>query len=112
MRRAWMVLRKTGESWGRFECGSLSAAVAFYAAVSLFPLMIVLVAGVGIFFEFIERGQDARQTVLKFFGEQVSPEFSTTLAEVFSGIQSGALVTGPIAAIGFLIPASLAFNHA
>ncbi len=107
----WEKGKAVSAAWFRYECGSLSAAVAFYGAVSLFPLMIVLVSGVGIFFEFIEGGQDARAAVLQFFEEQVSPELSEDLEEVFEGIQARALISGPLAAVGFLIPASLAFGQ-
>ena len=40
-------------AWGHYECASLAAGIAFYAALSLFPLMMVLVAGVGYFFRFV-----------------------------------------------------------
>ena len=108
-KRIYRTATAVSRAWFRYECGSLAASVAFYSALSLFPLMIVLVAGVGIFFEFVSGGQDAKATVLEFFSDQVSPEFSQDLVEVFAGVQSGALVNGPLAALGFLITASLAF---
>jgi membrane protein len=108
-KRIYHTATAVSQAWFRYECGSLAASVAVYSALSLFPLMMVLVAGVGIFFEFVSGGQDAKAAVLEFFSDQVSPEFSQGLVEVFSGVQSGALLNGPLAALGFFITASLAF---
>jgi len=98
-------------AWGHYECASLAAGIAFYAALSLFPLMMVLVAGVGFFFRFVERGANAREEILEVISKQMSPEVSQSLAEVLSEVQDRALVNGPIAAAAFLLTASLVFTQ-
>ena len=45
------TIREVARGWTRFECTALSAGLAFYAAVSIFPLMLLLVAGMGFFLE-------------------------------------------------------------
>lgn len=97
------------KAWGRYEIPSLAAAVAFYAAVSLFPLAMVLIAGVGFLFRFVESGKDARAQVLSFLSNQFSPEMSQSLAQVLDRVQAKAMVNGPVAALGFFFVASLAF---
>ncbi len=98
-----------GKAWGKYEIPSLAAAVAFYAAVSLFPLAMVLISVVGFFFRFVESGKDARGQVLAFLSDQVSPEMSQSLGQVLDRIQDKAIVNGPVAALGFFFVASLAF---
>lgn len=98
-----------GKAWGKYEIPSLAAAVAFYAAVSLFPLAMVLIAGVGFFFRFVESGKDARAQVLAFLSNQFSPEMSQSLAQVLDRVQAKAMVNGPVAVLGFFFVASLAF---
>lgn len=98
-----------GKAWGKYEIPSLAAAVAFYAAVSLFPLAMVLIAGVGFFFRFVESGRDAKQQVLSVVAEQFSPSMSAALASILDSTMSKATVNGPIAIIGFFFVASLAF---
>ena len=98
-------------AWGHYECASLAAGVAFYAALSLFPLMMVLVAGVGYFFRFVEKGADAREEILEVISTQMSPEVAQSLAEILSQVQDRALVNGPIAAAAFFLTASLVFTQ-
>lgn len=100
---------KFGKAWGKYEIPSLAAAVAFYAAVSLFPLAMVLIAGVGVFFRFVESGKDAKQQVLAVLSEQFSPEMSQALARILDSIMDKATVNGPLAVLGFFFVASLAF---
>ncbi|MCF6314366.1 MAG: YihY/virulence factor BrkB family protein [Verrucomicrobiales bacterium] len=100
---------KFGKDWLKYEIPSLAAAVAFYAAVSLFPLVMVLISGVGYFFRFMESGKDAKQQVLAVFSEQFSPDMSAALASLLDSTVSKATVNGPIAMLGFLFVASLAF---
>lgn len=98
-------------AWGHYECASLSAGIAFYAALSLFPLMMVLVAGVGYFFRFVEKGVNAREEILEVISTQMSPEVAKSLAEILSQVQDRALVNGPLAAAAFLLTASLVFTQ-
>lgn len=87
----------------------MAAGVAFYAALSLFPLMLALIAGVGFFFRFMERGQDAREQILATVSQQISPAVGEALGRVLSQLQQGALLNGPLAGVTFLFTASLVF---
>lgn len=100
---------KFGQAWGKYEIPSLAAAVAFYAAVSLFPLAMVIISGVGIFFRFMEFGKDAKDLVLEFLSEQFSPEMSHALSSILDSTMNKATVNGPLAALGFFFVASMAF---
>ena len=98
-----------GKDWIKYEIPSLAAAVAFYAAVSLFPLLMVMISGVGYFFQFVESGRDAKQQVLKVFAEKFSPDMSLALASLLDSTVNKSTINGPIAVIGFFFVASLAF---
>ena len=49
--RAWNVLKKTWEGWQQHDGFLLSAAMAYYAAFSLFPLCLVLISILGFVLE-------------------------------------------------------------
>ena len=98
-------------AWGHYECASLAAGVAFYAALSLFPLIMVLVAGVGYFFRFVEKGANAREEILEVISTQMSPEVAQSLAEILSQVQDRSLINGPLAAVAFFLAASLVFTQ-
>lgn len=87
----------------------MAAAVAFYAALSLFPLMVVLIAGMGAFLRSAEKGRDARDAILETVSRQFSPEVGEALGEMLGQVQSGASVTGPVAGVVLLFTASLVF---
>ncbi len=96
-------------AWGHYECASLAAGVAFYAALSIFPVMMVLVAGVGYFFRFMPDGASARDEILELLSRQMSTEFAESMAQLLLQVQDRALVNGPLAGVAFLFTASLVF---
>ena len=103
--------KAVAQAWSRYECTSLSAAISFYAALSIFPLLLAVTAAVGIFFEFFQSGQDSKSLVLATISEGFSPEVAEWLDGILTGLQAEALVNGPIALATFLLTATLAFNQ-
>lgn len=102
-------IKTLGEAWVRYECASLAAGVSFYAALSIFPLMLVMVAAVGSFFRFMERGQDASVEIHATIAQQLSPEMADSLSSVFDQVQNRALLNGPLAGLMLLFGATLVF---
>jgi len=98
-----------GAAWIRYECSSLAAGVSFYAALSIFPLMLVMVAAVGSFFRFMERGQDASAEIHAAFAQQLTPAMAESLSNVFDQVQNRALLNGPLAGLLLLFSATLVF---
>lgn len=109
----WQGLRDFGGQWmlgwQRYGCTSMAAGVAYYAALSVFPLMLILMSGLGYFFRFAEQGQDAREYILETVAVQISPQMGEALGEILSGLQSKALISGPLALFGVILSASLVF---
>ncbi|YCM46374.1 YihY/virulence factor BrkB family protein [Verrucomicrobiaceae bacterium 227] len=102
-------MQVVARAWGHYECASLAAGVAFYAALSIFPLMMVLVAGVGYFFRFMPDGPSARDEILEILSRQMSVEFADSMSKLLLQVQDRALVNGPLAGVAFLFTASLVF---
>lgn len=102
-------LKELAEAWARYECMSLAAGIAFYAALSVFPLMLVMIAGVGSFFRFMERGRDAKAEIHATISQQMSPELADAMMRVFGQMQEGVLVQGPVAGVMLLFGATLVF---
>jgi membrane protein len=96
----------------------LAAAIAYYLAISLFPLMLTLVAGLGWFFRATATGQDAQQQVLAAVAEQVSPELRDQISEALTTVEQQAGTSGTIglllllvAAIGIFTQLDYAFDR-
>jgi membrane protein len=81
--------------------GSLSAAsIAYYIALSFFPLLLVLVAGLAAVLECTQTGQNAQHELMRAIAQQGSPDLAKQVGRVLSTVQDRAPSTGPI---GFLV---------
>ncbi|NNE93266.1 MAG: YihY/virulence factor BrkB family protein [Verrucomicrobiales bacterium] len=112
-RSLWNSIRNFGKQylgdWTRYECTTQAAAISFYAALSFFPFVVVVISGVGFFFEHFKSGQNAQETVLAALSEIFSPEMSSSVAEILGRVQTEAQVGGPIAAVMLLYLSSRVF---
>lgn len=95
--------------WYRDDTGLLAAAVAYYGAMSLFPLLLVLTSGLGAFLKWTNTGKDARQWVLNAVAEQLSPALSQNIEQALAHVQNYAGFGGPVGAITLLLTALAIF---
>lgn len=92
--------------------GSLmAAAMAYYFALSLFPLVLVLVAGLGIALKSTATGQDAQERLLVAIEQQVSPEVSSQIGRALKTVSSNASSRGPIGFAVLLVTAIAIFTQ-
>ncbi|MBB5351850.1 YihY family inner membrane protein [Haloferula luteola] len=110
-KRLLMEAQAWWAAWSKSEAALMAAAIAFYAALSIVPLMLFLLSVVGGFFEFTSAGSDARAEVLAVVSRQLSPEVGNALDRVLAGLQASATSKGPVAFGGFLLSASLVFHQ-
>ncbi len=108
----WGVLINLIEAarrWQRDDAGLLAACVAYYATLSLFPLLMVLIAGLGIFLRFTPYGQSSEVFVLTVIAQETTDEIATQMYAVFQQIERQALLSGPLAMIGLIAAAIAVF---
>jgi membrane protein len=92
--------------------GSLmAAAMAYYFALSLFPLLLVLVAGLGVALKSTVAGQDAQERLLGAIEQQVSPELSTQIGRALNTVSNNAASRGPIGFVVLLVTAIAIFTQ-
>lgn len=83
--------------------GSLmAAAVSYYMALSFFPLLLILIAGLGYCFRFTEWGRDSQARILEFVAEQTSYRVAEQVQLMLLDVEAQALLSGPIG-IGALL---------
>jgi membrane protein len=58
-RALWHLLKEAASDWSRDRAPRLGAALAYYTVFSIVPLLIVIIALIGLFF-----GQDAAQSAI------------------------------------------------
>ena len=77
VRNLFPNLRDAAVRWSEDDAGSMAASVAYYLALSFFPMILLLISGLGLFLKFTRIGQDARQQLLDLIGTDVAPTHST-----------------------------------
>ena len=104
-RCGWPVLRSMWNGWRNHDGALLSAAMAYYAAFSLFPLCLVLIAGLGFVGRYSTFVQVQRRDLLDRVGENVSPWLAGQLDDVLSVVQAQAMLSGPLGLLALLLAA-------
>ena len=89
----------------------LAAAIAYYLAFSLFPMMLVLVAILGWAFRFTAPGQKAEQQILETISEQVSPSLAEQLTAALGSVEKSAAASGAVGVITLLVTAIAIFTQ-
>lgn len=100
--RVWEPLSETWDRFQRDDGSLMAAATAFYAGLSLMPLLIVLISGLGLLLETTEFGADARQQILATIETEASPLIRQQVEELLTNISEGASVSGPLGLVGLL----------
>lgn len=95
-RRLW----DTARGFSLHEGMQSAAAVAYYVALSFFPLLLVLVAGLTWILRWTNFGQAAKVELLTAIQHQVSPELAKQVGEILQTVGERAGTGGPI---GFVI---------
>lgn len=106
VKRVGSVLLATWRGWLKDEGFLLSAATAYYAVFSMFPVCLVLIAGLGFVGQYSSFVQSEQYELIRHISENVSPWLADELQAVLSGVQARAKLGGPIG-IFFLIVAAI-----
>ncbi len=104
--------------WQQDDGLTWAASLAYYAALSFFPLIMVLISGLGFVLEFSHAAQIKQDQILKLLGDQTSPTLADFGRQVLAGVQTNAAISGPVglatlilAAIGIFIQLEAAFDR-
>jgi membrane protein len=90
---------------------SLAAAAAYYFALSLFPLLLVLVAVLGVALETTAAAQDARERLLALIDQQASPELSQQIGRALKQVSERAPAGGPFGFAALIVTAIAIFTQ-
>lgn len=98
-------LRDAGLRWSQDDAGSLAASVAYYLALSLFPMFLLLFSGLGIFLRYTRSGFDIQQQILQTVEDKTSPEVRAQFDQVLDHLTSQSLVGGPTGLLAAILAA-------
>jgi len=101
----WEILGETVSRWNRNDGSTLAASMAYYAAFSFFPLLLVLISALGFALQFSAGAQNAQEQLLKLLSENASPKLAEEVRYILSGVRTQARINGPVGLITLLFGA-------
>ncbi len=112
-----LTLKLAVGRWQQDDASSMAAAVAYYLALSLFPMLLLLTSGLGLFLRYTSLGQNAEQKILDIVAEHCSQTLETQVQALVVGFEDQSHISGPFgllaslaAAIGVFHQFELAFD--
>ncbi len=109
MRNLFPNLRDAAIRWSEDDAGSLAASVAYYLALSLFPMLLLLITGLGLFLEFTKFGQDAQSLLLEQISEHGSEVIREQVSQVLQQFKKQSVVSGPVGTLMAILAAIAVF---
>jgi membrane protein len=82
IRRLWTAY----EGFNRHEGALVAAGIAYYLALSFFPLLLVLASAIGYLMTVTHAGQGAQQQLLEAIADQASPELSQEVGRALAAV--------------------------
>src|SRR5579872_3990411 len=102
----WSWLKRHGayfvatyKKWGADDGALMAAAVAYYVGLSFFPMLLLLIAGVGLFLRFADSGADAQQAVLFLVKTHLSESAANAVIQALNQVRENSLAHGPVALV-------------
>ena len=97
------------DQWVEHDGTMMASAVAYYMALSFFPLLLVLISGLGLFFRLTHLGQDAERQVFQIISQHFSLGLEQQVRNAFAQVREGAAFNGPVGVIALLLSAMAVF---
>ncbi len=105
LRRSGATLAATLRGWQKDSCLLLSAATAYYAVFSLFPLCMVLIAVLGFVGRFSDFAHTQQHELIGRVATSFSPWMADQLRSILTGVQNRASLGGPVGLFVLLLTA-------
>jgi len=84
------LLKETYSKFQADQASMLGAALAYYALFSLFPLLLLLIAGLGYVLQYWDQAVNAQDAILAAVSRNFSPQLSDALNQILGGIKNNA----------------------
>jgi membrane protein len=102
-------IRLAVQRWSADDGAAMAAATAYYVGLSFFPLLLVLIAGVGWFLENTHLGQNAEQQVVNAIDHNLSPQLAEYVAQSLSLVRERSIISGPLGLATMVLTSLAAF---
>jgi membrane protein len=107
------IFDRLKEAWGEYQRNYaffLAAAMVYYALVSLVPLLLLLLSGLGLMLRYSGFANATEQQVLKAV-DRIGPDLSVALSQMLDGLREASIVATVVSLIGLLVTSSMLFRN-
>jgi membrane protein len=101
----WPRIQCTIKGWQDDDGALLAAAMAYYALLSLFPLLLILLSLLGYVLRFSSEAQDAQRYLLELLAQNTSAAVAGHVENVLAEVRVKAAVGGPLGMLVLLLAA-------
>lgn len=98
-------LWRAAMQWQTHNGNLLAAATAYYAMLSILPLLLVLVSLLGFVFQFSDELQDAQTGLLDLVAQRTSLRLAEWLGGILTEVRNRATIGGPLGLVTLLMAA-------
>jgi len=105
------ALRAAWVEYERDRARYFAAAMAYYAFVSLVPLLLLLLSGLGLLLRFSDNAAAVERQVLEQIKVRFGPELHATIENLLDALQQESVGATVVALGGLLLSASVLFRH-
>jgi len=109
--RAWYVLHQTITRWSRNDGNLLAASMSYYAALSFFPLLLVLLTALGFALEFSASAQNVQTQLIEFLSHNTNPSLANEVDKLLGQLRDRALGNSVWVWLVFLVGAIGIFSQ-
>jgi membrane protein len=104
------LLRATWNEYERDYAAFHASAMIYYALVSMVPLLLLLLATLGLLLRFSVQAAALEAQVLEAVGHRFGAELPAAIAQLLEQLQQGSIVATAVSLAGLLLTASLLFK--
>lgn len=104
-------LHATTQQWGKDGGLLIAAAMAYYAVLSFFPLLLLLISAFGFVLRFSSGAQDAQAELLNVLAQNTAPALAEHIKSALDAIRDKASIGGPIGLVALVVASIGIFAH-
>jgi membrane protein len=105
------LLQAAWIEYERDRASYLAVAMVYYALVSLVPLLLLLLAALGLLLRFAATAAEVQQQTLEGIEARFGPELATTITGLLDALQRESIIATVVGLLGLLFAASVLFRH-
>lgn len=104
LRRAWLEYKND-------YAGYFAGSIVYYALVSLVPLILLLLAALGLFLRFSDLAAGLEQQVTSAVEASFGTDLRMTIEDLLRRLEESSITATAVSLLGLLLTASLLFRH-